>query len=255
MEDKQLTIMDLIVESHLGLERQGPGSSEITIKALSFLDSLDNISCAADLACGTGGQTMFLAQKISGNIIGLDICPDFIDTFNNNTKKLNLQNRVNGIVGTMDNLSFEKEELDLIWSEGAIDIIGFEKGLAHWNGFLKTNGYIAVTCPSWLTYEHPAEIEKFWTGAGSGLDTIGHNISIMQKAGFSLVAAFALPEKCWTENYFIPREVADKVLLEKYPGNKTVEDYIRENKYEVELYSKYKQYYGYVFYIGKKNKI
>jgi hypothetical protein len=40
--------------------------------------------------------------------------------------------------------------------------------------------------------------------------------------------------------------------LEKYVGNKTVEDYIENEKYEVELYSKYKQYYGYVFYIGKK---
>jgi len=40
--------------------------------------------------------------------------------------------------------------------------------------------------------------------------------------------------------------------LEKYPGNETVKAYIEENKFEVELYSKYKQYYGYVFYIGKK---
>jgi len=40
--------------------------------------------------------------------------------------------------------------------------------------------------------------------------------------------------------------------LEKYPGNETVERYIESEKYEVELYSKYKQHYGYVFYIGKK---
>jgi hypothetical protein len=53
-------------------------------------------------------------------------------------------------------------------------------------------------------------------------------------------------------NYFTPREAAEKALLEKYTGNKTVEVFIENNKYEVELYSKYKQYYGYVFYIGKK---
>ncbi len=254
MTDEQLSMLDLIVEAHVGLERQGPGSPEMTIKALSFIDNPNKISRAADLACGTGGQTMILAQHITGNITGVDLCPDFIDVFNGNAKKSGLQDRVKGFVGSMENLSFQKEEFDLIWSEGAIDNIGFEKGLTYWNGFLKKNGYIAVTCPSWLTDEHPAEIEKFWTDAGSGLDTIGHNISIMQKAGYNFAASFVLPEKCWTENYFMPREASEKTLLKKYPGNKSVVDYIEGDKYEVELYSKYKQYYGYVFYIGRKYK-
>ena len=135
---------------------------------------------------------------------------------------------------------------------GAIDSIGFEKGLTYWNAFLKKDGYVAVTYPSWLTDDHPAKIEKFWSEAGSGLDTIGHNVAIMQKTGFSTVAVFALPEKCWTDNYFIPREAAEKVFFENHPGNKTVEDYVESSKYEAELYSKYKQHYGYVFYIGKK---
>jgi len=252
MENKQLSIMDLIIETHVGLERQGPGSPEITVKALSFLDDLKKIDRVADLACGTGGQTMVLAQHIRGKITGVDICADFINVFINNAKKLGLQERVNGIVGSMENLSFPQEEFDLIWSEGAIDNIGFAKGLNYWHGFLKKNGYMAVTCPSWFTDERPAEIEKFWGDAVNGLGTIGNNISTMQKAGYSFIASFALPEKCWTDNYFIPREAAEKALLKKYIDNKTVEAFIEDDKYEVELYSKYKQYYGYVFYIGKK---
>jgi hypothetical protein len=74
----------------------------------------------------------------------------------------------------------------------------------------------------------------------------------MQKAGYNLVAAFTLPEKCWTDNYFIPRKAAEEAILKKYTGNKTVEAFIESDEYEMELYSKYKQYYGYVFYIGKK---
>ena len=252
MENNQITMLDLLYESHMGLERQGPGSPEMTIKALNFLDNTNEISQVLDLGCGTGGQTMILAQNITGNITGVDLYPDFINVFNNNAKKSGLQERVKGIVAPMENLPFQKGEFDLIWSEGAIDNIGFEKGLTYWHGFLKENGHIAVTCPSWFTDERPAEIEKFWADAGSGLDTIGHNISIMQKSGYRLVAAFALPENCWTNNYFIPREAAERALLEKYPGNKIVEDYIEEEKYEIELYSKYNQYYGYVFYIGKK---
>jgi len=252
MADEQLSIFDILIETHLGLERQGPGSPEMTTKALSFLGDLDEISQVADLGCGTGGQTMILAQKIAGNITGVDMCADFIDVLNNNSKKLNLQDRVSGVVGNIEELPFQKEELDLIWSEGVVDSIGFGKGLSYWNGFLKEGGYIAVTCPSWLTDERPAEIEKFWADADEALDTVEDNISTMQKSGYSYITSFVLPEECWTDNYFIPRDAAGKALLEKYPGNETVETYLEGDKYEMELYSKYNQYYGYVFYIGKK---
>ena len=56
MANKELTMMDLIIESHVRLERQGPGSPDAIAKALSFIDGLDKISNVADLGCGTGGQ-------------------------------------------------------------------------------------------------------------------------------------------------------------------------------------------------------
>jgi ubiquinone/menaquinone biosynthesis C-methylase UbiE len=245
--------LNLICELHLGLERQGPGSSEMTMKALSFLDNLSKNPRVADLGCGSGGQTMVLAQNIGGNITGVDFLPDFIKIFNDNARKLNLQDKVKGIVGSMENLSFQKEEFDLIWSEGAIAGIGFEKGLNYWRDFLKKDGYVALTYESWFTDERPAEIEKWWVDNVPEISTIAYNISIMQKAGYRFVAAFTLPEKCWTDNYFVPREEAGKALLDKYAGNKVVEDFIAKMRYEAELYSKYKQYYGYVFYIGRKN--
>jgi SAM-dependent methyltransferase len=221
------------------------------MRALSFIDNLSNESKIADLGCGTGGQTMVLAQNnIAGNIIGVDRFPGF----NDNAKKLKLQDMVKGVTGSMDNLSFQfqKDEFDLICSEGAIANIGFEKGLNYWNGFVKKNGYVAVTYESWFTNERPAEIEKWWVDAVPEINTIGHNILIMQKAGYVPVAAFALPEECWTDNYFIPQRAIQKAFLEKHVGNKNAESFIELMNREAELYSKYKQYYGYVFYIGKK---
>ncbi len=252
IENKQISIMDLLIESHIGLERQGPGSPEATIKALSFLDALAADSRVADLGCGTGGQTRTLAQHIKGSIVGVDLFPAFIDVFNERAKKHNLQDRVRGIVGSMENLPFKKEEFDVIWSEGAIDNIGFEKGVRYWNSFLKKGGYLAVTSPAWFTAGHIAEVDAFWRDAGSCLDSVEDTISILQKSGYSFVAAFALPENCWTDNYFTPRMDAEKTLLEKYAGNKIVVDYIENNKHEMDLYKKYKQHYGYVFYIGRK---
>ncbi len=62
-----------------------------------------------------------------------------------------LDDRVKGIVGNMDALPFQEEELDLIWSEGAIYNIGFERGITEWRKFLKPGGYLAVTDASWFT--------------------------------------------------------------------------------------------------------
>ncbi len=252
MNNKEITTFDLLIESHLGLERQGPGSIEMTLKAFSFIDNLKENSKIADIGCGTGGQTMVLAQNTECQITGVDMVSDFVDIFNNNARKLNLDTKVHGIVADALDLPFEMEEFDLIWSEGMIDSLGFEKTLSYWNSYIKTGGYVAVTSPSWLSIEHPDEIAKFWTDAGSGLYSIDDNIKSMQKSGYSFAAAFTMPEKCWMQNYFIPRMAAENELLKKYPNQTIVDEFIKEMKYEVDLYEKYKTHYGYVFYIGKK---
>ena len=144
---------------------------------------------------------------------------------------------------------FFKEKVKMYGMKTAL---GARIGKKYWKDFLKKDGCIALTYESWFTDRRPAEIEKWWTDNVPEISTIGNNVSIMEKAGFRLIAAFALPEQCWTDNYFIPRRAAGKALLEKYAGNKTVEAFIANKDYEADLYSKYKQYYGYVFYIGRK---
>lgn len=251
MEKSEPTFTDLLLETHIGLERQGPGSPETVMKALGFLGSLDRFEQVADLGCGTGGQTMLLAEYLPGHIAALDMFPAFIDELKKKAKNKNLENKVEGVLGNMGKLPFQENSFDLIWSEGAIDNIGFRKGLVHWRRFLKNGGYIAVTSPTWLTGEHLEIVDKFWRDAGSRLDTAQHNIKIMQDSDYTFVAAFALTENCWTENYFTPREAAIRRLLEKYGKSETMQKYAELNRHEVELYLKYKQHYGYVFYIGK----
>jgi len=256
MSEQKQTIhefdFNLIWEYFIEFERQGPGSPEATFKALSFIDNLSNESKIADLGCGTGGQTMILAQNTKGTITALDLFSGAIDKLNITTEKLGLQNKVKGIVGSMDNLSFQNCEFDLIWSEGAIDSVGFEKCLNYWKHYLKIGGYFAVTNLTWFTDERPSELEKYYLDAVPEIRTMGHNISIIQKTGYTPVAAFVLSENCWTDNYIAPQETVNEMFLKKYAGNKTVEAFISNMRHEAELYSKYKQYYGYVFYIGKR---
>lgn len=242
----------LICEYFSSIERQGPGSSIATIKALGFIDNLTPASRIADIGCGTGGQTMVLAQNAPGFVTGIDLFPTFIDKLNRNANKLNLHDKVKGIIGSMDNLPFLEEELDLIWSEGAIYNIGFERGLNEWHKFLKKGAYIAVTEASWFTKDRPEEINKFWQDAYPEIDLISNKVTQMQNAGYIPVATFILPENCWLDNFYTPQVLAQEIFLKKHSGNKAAEDFVTYQRNEALLYSKYKEFYGYVFYIGKK---
>lgn len=244
---------NLICEFFSNMERQGPGSPEITLKALSFIDNLTNKSLIADIGCGTGGQTMTLAKHIKGTITALDLFPDFINILNRNAIQLGVHDRVKGVIGSMtEELPFETDSLDLLWSEGAIYNIGFERGLSEWRKYLKTGGYIAVSESSWFTDERPEEINNFWMDAYPEIDTIPNQVAKIHKAGYLPVATFILPETCWTERYFAPQNKARQIFLEKYAGNKTAEEFIDSERHEEALYHKYKDYYGYTFFIAKK---
>lgn len=109
-------------------------------------------------------------------ITGVNLFPTFINLFNANAQKLNLQDRATGVVGSMEALPFQPEELDLIWSEGAIYNIGFQRGLNEWRQFLKPGGYIAVSEASWFTEERPAEIDTFWNREYPEIDTIASKV-------------------------------------------------------------------------------
>jgi hypothetical protein len=73
----------------------------------------------------------------------------------------------------------------------------------------------------------------------------------MQKAGYLPIATYVLPESVWT-TYYSWQTLRREAFLTKYSGNKAVEEFIDAQRYEAELYDTYKEYYGYVFYIGKK---
>ena len=256
MEEKTKTIIEfdfqLIANFYKRFDRQGPGSKDVTLKALSFIDNLPHKPKIADIGCGTGGQTIYLAENTSANIVAIDLMEDFTTILNNKVKDLGFQDRISVINGSMDNLPFSDNELDLIWAEGSIYNVGYEKGLAEWRRLLKDDGYIAVSEASWFTESRPAEIEKFWDINYPQIDTIPVKIQQMEKAGYVSVAHFILPEYCWLDEFFAPIENGMNDFLADNNYSEAAKELIEYEKHEIALYKKYKQYYGYVFYIGKK---
>ncbi len=243
---------NLICEYFTALERQGPGSPEMTLKALSFIDGFNPDSRIADIGCGTGGQTRVLAQHAPGQITGLDLFPDFIHRFNARAQAEGLADRVRGVVGSMEALPFADEELDLIWSEGAIYNIGFERGLREWRRFLKPDGYLAVSEACWFTEQRPDEIERFWVDAYPEIDTLANKVRQVQQAGYLPVSMFILPETCWTDHFYTLQVSRQQQFLQQHAGNAAAAGLVAEQRREAKLYDRYKAYYGYAFFIAKK---
>ena len=154
---------ELLIDLHRHNQRQGPGGVKETEKAIGLtgLENRVNLNIA-DIGCGTGGQTLILAKNLDGPITAVDLFPEFLDELKVRFGKEVLDHRITTLTASMDELPLGKEEFDLIWSEGAIYLMGFEKGITKWIQHLKPGGILAVSDISWITDKRPDALEKFW---------------------------------------------------------------------------------------------
>ncbi len=248
-----MTYLELIIDFYRGLERQGPGSVEETLKALELVEISKKGSLKiADIGCGAGGQTMTLAKNIDGEIMAVDLFSEFIKELNLKAEEAGVGEKVKGIECSMETLPFAKEELDIIWSEGAIYNIGFERGIKEWKRYLKVGGYIAVSEVTWLGVSRPKEIDEFWSIEYPQIDTASNKIKILEKNGYSSVGYFVLKKESWLDNYYKPIEEHFNSFLEKHKYSEGAKEIVKGHKKEIELYKKYSDYYNYGFYIAKK---
>ena len=141
----------IIAAFFAGLDRQGPGDDAQTRRALSFIDGLPPRPRIADIGCGTGRQTAVLASALDGPVTAVDLLPEMIEGLHRQMETEGRTEQVTGIVASMLSLPFAEASFDLLWAEGSIYNIGFEKGLTQWRRFLKPDGFIAVTECSWLS--------------------------------------------------------------------------------------------------------
>ncbi len=250
-----MTEIDLIIDLHKNTQRQGPGSEKDTLNALNLIGlSLDPEVKLADIGCGSGGQTLTLAQNFSGHITAVDLFPEFLDELNEKSKKLGLEGKIKTLKASMDNLPFMPGEFDVIWSEGAIYNMGFEKGIRNWKKFLKEGGYLALSEITWTTISRPQEIDDFWKSECPEIDTAANKIKILESNGYSLVGYFILSEDSWIENYYKPLESQFGYFLKRHENTDLAKKVVRDYRSEIELYMKYKEYYSYGFYIAKKTE-
>jgi SAM-dependent methyltransferase len=231
------------------MPRQGPGYSEATEKAWSLIPSVPPHPAILDIGCGTGTQTRDLAGLSDGTITAVDNYQPFLDRITEWAKQEGVSHRVRTVQASMDDLPFEKEEFDIIWSEGAIDIMGFEKGLALWKQYCKKGGYIVVSDLTLFQSPAPEELIEFWKPYGVTAYNEEEKSRQISAAGLQLLHRFRIEEKGWLEHFYEPmKEVIEALRKEKgdIPECGAVLDALEQ---EAVIYRKYGDYYGYTFFV------
>ena len=242
---------DLLCEIHKDMPRQGSGRNKYTKKAFDMIPRIDKPNIL-DIGCGPGMQTIALAKLSGGHVIGIDIIQQYLDQLQESIEKEHLQDRVEAVNQSMDNIQFPEASFDILWAEGSIFIMGFEQGLREWKKFLKPKGYLAVHEMAWIKESPPQEIREYWERVYPQIATIETNLRIIEQCGYRSIGTFPLPEDAWWELYYTPLENRLKDLRIKFKDNPKAMEMIEESQLEINMFRKYNAWYGSVFYVMQK---
>jgi ubiquinone/menaquinone biosynthesis C-methylase UbiE len=245
---------DIFLEIHKDMPRQGSGRDEYTQKAFELIPEICSPKIL-DIGCGPGMQTIKLAKLSHGEVIGIDIHEQYLDQLRELIAQEDLMDRVRAEKQSMFELNYPSEYFDIIWAEGSIFIIGFEKGLLEWKKFIKPKGFLAIHEMTWLKDNPPKEIKDYWARVYPSIATIPENIKLIKKSGYKLLGYFSLPDDAWWEFYYHPLQTRLKTLKITYKHNPVALEMIAEAQLEIDLFKKYNQYYGSVFYVMQNKSL
>ncbi|WP_455365919.1 class I SAM-dependent methyltransferase [Kaarinaea lacus] len=247
-------LIALLVKLYKGLSRLGPGNKESTVKALSLCKHLPAAPDILDIGCGTGAQTLDLASATTGNITAVDLIPDFLEQLNLRIEEKELQNRITICEADMNRLPFKDYSFDLLWSEGAAYIMGFDKALTEWKHLLKPGGYLVVSEASWFKPNPPAILKTFWDDNYPAIRSVHDNLAAARSLGWETIANFHLPDEAWTVNYYEPLRTRLPDFRNENADDKDAQTIANMTDNEISLFDNYSEHYGYEFYILRQTR-
>lgn len=184
-----------------------------------------------DIGCGSGVPTMELAKLSNGRIYAIDIDQPALERLKINIEKTGLASRIKVERLSILNMNFPEATFDIIWSEGSIYTVGFEKGIKEWIVFIKPGGFLVIHDQ----YENLKEKQKLIT-----------------QYGYELTKYFILDEHVWQNEYFIPLvELMDK-MQKKYAWLPELELVLESDRREIGEFRLHPEQNRSIYYVMKK---
>ena len=201
-----------------------------TERAFRMLPKMDRPRIL-DVGCGSGIPTLELVRLSDGEIIGVDIDRGLVRKLARRIEREGRADRVKVVEGSLFDLDFPEESFDIIWAEGSIAQIGFERGLRVWGRFLKPRGFLVVH---------------------DDLGDLSEKLEQISVRGYTLLGHFILSDDVWWDAYYGPLEERVQELRSKCAEDPDVAALLDREQQEIEMFKKDPERHRSVFFVMQK---
>lgn len=243
---------DIFFEVYDALPRQGPGNRASAARALDLCRELREPPEILDLGCGSGGQTLYLAEMTSGPIVALDSHAPGIKRLRLALETRGLSTRVRAVVGDMADPELTQGSFDLIWSEGALYSVGLRKALHVCHGLLCPGGYLVFTDAVWRKKNPPPRVKESFDQDYPTMGWVDDDTAAIRDCGLELAGHFTLPDEAWWEDFYTPMEARIEQLRSKYAYDSEATFILDQLAAEPEMHRRYSEYYAYEYFVARR---
>jgi SAM-dependent methyltransferase len=242
----------LFLELYEALPRQGPGDRACAARALALCTDLPPAPAVLDLGCGVGAQTLHLASLTSGSIVAVDKHAPHVERLRRTVADRGLSNRIRPRVGDMAALALPPESFDLVWSEGALYLIGIEKALRICHALLRPGGYLAFTDAVWRTRTPPPHVKASFDIDYPSMGEVSGILAAIARCGFSSVGHFPLPDEVWWDGFYTPMQRRIEAMRGAYAGDAEALAILDRLAEEPEIHRRHSADYAYEFFVARR---
>ncbi|MFC1965135.1 class I SAM-dependent methyltransferase [Chloroflexota bacterium] len=185
-----------------------------------------------DIGCGSGIPTLELARLSQGEVIGIDIDQPALDKLARKINEAGLTGRIQAVNCSIFDMDFADERFDIIWSEGSISVIGFERGLREWKRFLKPGSFMVV-------HDEQGSVKE-------KLKQISH-------CAYELLGYFILSKETWWTEYFAPLEKLIGESQSRYTNDSDIIKELPQAEGELDIYKNNPERNSSVYFVLQKH--
>lgn len=242
--------MSLFFEIHEGLARQAPGSAATTAHLLAQCGPLPRAPRVLDVGCGPGRASLVIAAELpDATITAVDLYQPYLDQLAASAAIDGVDDRIEPVRASMTDLPFDDAGFDLVWSEGAIYIMGFSAGLQAWRRLLRPHGTLVVTEATWFTPTPSDAATTFWAEGYPAMTDVDSCCRLASAAGYDVLATYRLPHEDWWAEYYTP--LTER--LDAYDTtDPTVAAIVAAERTEIELHRDHGTEYGYTGFVLRR---
>ena len=184
-----------------------------------------------DIGCGTGVPTVELARLSGGEVTGIDVDQPCLDEAVRRIKEAGLSDRVQVMNRSMLDMDFPDESFDIVWAEGSIAAMGFERGLKEWRRLLRPGGFLTVH---------------------DEMGNVTAKLEQISGCGYDLLDYFTVGEDAWRDEYYAPLEAHIGEMGATHGDGPEIMAMVEEDRRFIEAFKKNPERDRAVFFVMRK---